>query len=91
MRVRSLTRVIVLLGAFAAVYILAVAHIEAVKSRHTTVPNQDYSKPDIDFGALMPNHKPDIDFGVPQNNRYTDDPESCSWANGSGSCEDGND
>ena len=84
---RVLTRVIVLLGAFAAVYILAVAHIEAVKSRHTTVPNQDYSKPDIDFGAL----KPDIDFAVPQNNRYSDDPESCSWANGSGSCEDGND
>ncbi len=78
MRGRSLTRVIVLLGAFAAVYILAVAHIEAVKSRHTHDPNQHYSRPDIDFG-------------VPQNNRYTDDPESCSWANGAGSCEDGDD
>ena len=84
---RVLTRVIVLLGAFAAVYILAVAHIEAVKSRHVNDADQHYSKPDIDFGAL----KPDIDFAVPQNNRYTDDPESCSWANGSGSCEDGDD
>ena len=75
MRVRSLTRVIVLLGAFAAVYILARAHIEAVESQHMYHPNQDYSKPDIDFG-------------VPQNNRYSDDPESCSWASGSGSCSD---
>ena len=80
---RVLTRVIVLLGAFAAVYILACAHIEADKSRHTHHPNQHYSRPDIDFGA-----KPDIDFGVPQNNRYSDDPESCSWASGSGSCSD---
>ncbi len=84
MRVRSLTLVTVLVGAFAAVYILAVAHIEAVKSRDTHDPNQHYSRPDIDFGAI----KPDIDFGVPQNNRYSDDPESCSWANGSGSCSD---
>ncbi len=77
------TRVLAILACIAAVYILAVAHIEAVKSRH---PNQHYSRPDIDFGA-----KPDIDFGVPQYNRYSDDPESCSWASGSGSCEDGDD